>query len=295
MVVAARLSLSFPVLFSAVPLWAIDFEASRKLRRLRRCRFSDGGICSNFPIHLFDAAVPKWPTFGISLAPRNIWRDKPLWLPEFHNQGRGDSWYRFDDKRSFKTGKKIPPLDRLVGFIASIVYSAKDWNDKTAMRMPGVRDRVIHIYLEPGEGGLNLKMGSNDIMNLARTYGQPAGKALVEKFINRCNGNAWNEHRWVRFNTYLVGMRERIEALTTAAELAGHSKPLSRQILGAKKIPPLREKDLAKEKTLSDTQADDLEKLLAALRDLESKFAESETSQPYKPVPTPSLRIRPPF
>jgi len=138
-------------------------------------------------------------------------------------------------------------------------------------------------------------MGSNDIMNLARTYGQPAGKALVEKFINRCNGNAWNEHRWVRFNTYLVGMRERIEALTTAAELAGHGKPLSRQILEAKKIPPLREKDLAKEKTLSDTQADDLEKLLAALRDLESKFAESETSQPYKPVPTPSLRIRPPL
>ena len=75
-VVATRLSLSFPVLFSAVPLWAIDHEPALENRRLRRCWFSDGGICSNFPIHLFDSAIPGWPTFGISLAPRSIFRRK---------------------------------------------------------------------------------------------------------------------------------------------------------------------------------------------------------------------------
>ncbi|MEN3033093.1 hypothetical protein PWG68_20400, partial [Chromobacterium amazonense] len=90
-------SLSFPLLISAVPL----HEPSRRERRceptapaadpehnvadsmegltsagqacgpvitaFRICWFSDGGISSNFPIHLFDAALPRWPTFAINL------------------------------------------------------------------------------------------------------------------------------------------------------------------------------------------------------------------------------------
>ena len=298
-VVAARLSLSFPVLFSAVPLWAIDYEAGGKDRTLRRCRFSDGGICSNFPIHLFDAAIPEWPTFGISLGIRNIWRADPVWLPEFHFDGRGDGWYRFDDKKTATNRRAIPALDRLVGFFAAIVFSAKDWNDKTTMRMPGVRDRVVHIFLDADEGGLNLKLTRDRIMELATKYGQPAGKALVEKFINPSPGNPpskkWNEHRWVRFNTFLVGLRERIEALRVAAEYAGHGKPLSRQILEARSIPPLQEKVPAREKSLSEPEADDLETLLAALKELELTFAQAEIPQPYKPVPTPSLHIRSPL
>ena len=54
--VAARLSLSFPVLFKAVPLWVVPGA-----RAPYRCWFSDGGICANFPIHLFDAVLPRWP------------------------------------------------------------------------------------------------------------------------------------------------------------------------------------------------------------------------------------------
>jgi hypothetical protein len=56
-VVAARMSLSFPLLFSAIPLYAVDW--SRKVNQqakregtaphLDRCWFSDGGIGSNFP------------------------------------------------------------------------------------------------------------------------------------------------------------------------------------------------------------------------------------------------------
>ena len=66
-VVAARLSLSYPLLFSAVPLWAIDYEREEGQRELKRCLFTDGGVSSNFPIHLFDAALPRWPTFGMWL------------------------------------------------------------------------------------------------------------------------------------------------------------------------------------------------------------------------------------
>ena len=79
LVMAARLSLSFPVLLSAVPLYTIKRSAfaSRKKDGVvslvdpdvdLECHwFSDGGISSNFPIHFFDTWFPFRPTFGINL------------------------------------------------------------------------------------------------------------------------------------------------------------------------------------------------------------------------------------
>jgi hypothetical protein len=291
-VVAARLSLSFPVLFSAVPLWAIDYEPrSKDERRLRKCWFSDGGICSNFPIHLFDAAVPRWPTFGISLAPRSrYWSDEPVWLSRYHSQGRGDAWDRFDDEPSL--------WDRLLGFALSILWSAKDWNDKTSMRMPGVRDRVVHVAMKKAEGGLNLDLTGAAILKLARDYGLPAGKALVDKFIGPAPGNppsrGWNEHRWVRFNTLVDALRERIEGITLAADHSGYAKPLSAQIAQAKLEPPLAESH-GSGKVLTAAQSDALLDALGALKVLEAKLAQAATPQPYKPRPTPTMHIRPPL
>ena len=105
-VVAARLSLSFPLLFSAVPVWAIDYEAPRPKRCLKRCQLSDGGVSSNFPIHLFDAALPGWPTFGLWLDRRNPhWPDERVWLPYLHGQGWADSWNRFDPEARWKAAR----------------------------------------------------------------------------------------------------------------------------------------------------------------------------------------------
>src|SRR5262249_49245321 len=93
----------FPLLISAVPLWSIDWSRTKNeearnawedwLKRqdntwdsirdhpdrwqgipaqrphAGRCWFSDGGITSNFPVHLFDAPIPRWPTFVINLRP----------------------------------------------------------------------------------------------------------------------------------------------------------------------------------------------------------------------------------
>src|SRR5216683_1620455 len=71
-IVAIRMSLSFPILLCAVPLYAIDFTLQRNFKKPKseptlaeRCWFSDGGISSNFPIHFFDSPLPRWPTFGI--------------------------------------------------------------------------------------------------------------------------------------------------------------------------------------------------------------------------------------
>jgi predicted acylesterase/phospholipase RssA len=68
-VFAARLSLSFPVLLSAVPLMTPDFAKARSGSPipLRRVWFSDGGLTSNFPIHFFDSPIPSRPTFCLNL------------------------------------------------------------------------------------------------------------------------------------------------------------------------------------------------------------------------------------
>src|ERR1051325_4584550 len=66
-VVAARMSLSFPVLFTLVPLYAVDFTRPKEKRDYERCWFIDGGLSSNFPMSLFDQPFPRWPTFGINL------------------------------------------------------------------------------------------------------------------------------------------------------------------------------------------------------------------------------------
>jgi len=278
-VVAARLSLSFPLLFGAIPLWAIDDE--REGAPVARCRFSDGGICSNFPIHLFDGAVPEWPTFGIHLIAKTPWR-YTVWLPQRHDQGRHDAWYRFDDGDSELS---------LGGFLSAIAYSAKDWNDKTAMRMPGVRDRVVQIALDSG-GSLNLKLTPRDMQKLAR-WGRRAGRTLVRRFIDEASnapGRGGGEHRWVRFHTFLTGLRERIELIRDATERRVYGQPLAEQIEDATLGAPLDG-----EVPIPPPQADDLKTLLALLHELEATFARASLPQPYKPVPKPSLHIRAPL
>ncbi|MDN5570738.1 MAG: patatin-like phospholipase family protein, partial [Propionibacteriaceae bacterium] len=80
-VVSVRLSVSFPLLVSAVPLWTLDRRSARTTEAVTALRagevgcdpefcevwFSDGGFTSNFPVHLFDEALPTRPTFAINL------------------------------------------------------------------------------------------------------------------------------------------------------------------------------------------------------------------------------------
>ncbi len=151
LIVAARMSLSFPGLISAVPLWQRDFtlEEAEK-NKLRRCLFSDGGLSSNFPIHFFDKLLPNTPTFAISLDAFNKKSAKkdPVWLPQ-----------------SARSGINLPiqPIDGIFGFVMRLIDSAKDWQDNLQSTLPGYRERIVHIVLKSDEGGLNLAMDqSND-------------------------------------------------------------------------------------------------------------------------------------
>jgi len=196
-IVGTRMSLSFPLLLSAVPLWAMDYEVPEEKRKLETCWFSDGGISSDFPVHFFDSPLPGWPTFAINLRslPAPPTPDEEVWMPGDNSKGREESWNRFEPAG-------------VIGFVWAIIEAMQNWADNTQMRLPGYRDRVAHIGLGPMEGGLNLAMERDLILALSKR-GAKAGEELVARFTpgsdRRLN---WENHRWVRFRSMLALLEE---------------------------------------------------------------------------------------
>jgi predicted acylesterase/phospholipase RssA len=252
-ILAARMSLAFPLLLSAVELHAIDrsrdaaladdgvdadedassddvpaavgssthvpaaADKSSEERHPEPCWFSDGGLSSNFPIHLFDGPLPRWPTFGLNLGSfDNEKRDydannqrNNVWMPQKNSQGLSERWSRF-------TG--------LTGFLGALFNAAKDWNDNLAMKMPGYRDRIATVKLRGVEGGLNLDMDGTLIAELAKR-GSAAGQLLVERFAKPSTGEFvrgmdWENQRIVRFRATMASLQRYLHNFTRAYDTA---------------------------------------------------------------------------
>ncbi len=168
----ARMSLSFPGLIRAVPLYRRDFGVKtldNPKGEIRRCLFSDGGISSNFPVHMFDRLLPSRPTFGIALA---------TWERARHKSRRVKMMPRFMQTMDVP----VRNITSVGGFAMSIVNSAKDWQDTLTTQLPGYSDRIVEVRLDPKkEGGLNLTMDKPTIKKLTR-LGCLAGRKLVTRF-----------------------------------------------------------------------------------------------------------------
>jgi predicted acylesterase/phospholipase RssA len=185
--VATRMSLSFPLLFKAIPLWADDHEYFRVMeglggkpeRLLRRLWMSDGGISSNFPIHMFDAPLPTRPTFAFSL---DALRCAP---------GAVQSRVLLPSDTMTGLGVQIHDIKSLAGFAGQVFYSAKDWQDQLLSGITGQRERIARIFLAPDEGGLNLEMAPQVSRSLM-SYGLSAGKVFTSGQFS------FDEHCWRR-------------------------------------------------------------------------------------------------
>lgn len=177
-IVAVRMTLSFPVLISAVPLFAID--RSSKPQRPVRCWFSDGGISSNFPIHFFDSLWPNRPTFGVSLGP--------------YPAGREDQHVYLRSPRG-TAQPRVRATESLQGFLAAMVDTLQNWSDEGQSTLPGYRDRIVEVRHTSREGGMNLNMGRAEIMSMC-LRGYLAAKAL--------EGFEFDHHRWARYRTAMA-------------------------------------------------------------------------------------------
>ena len=68
---------------------------------------------------------------------------------------------------------------RFGGFFSAILGAMQNWNDNALSRMPGVRDRIARVRLQPTEGGLNLNMEGGVIQAVAEPWRSPDGFEVV--------------------------------------------------------------------------------------------------------------------
>jgi predicted acylesterase/phospholipase RssA len=280
---AARMSLSFPLLFAAVPLWAIDYQHPREKREFQRCIFSDGGISSNFPMHLFDGLVPQWPTFGIDLEPEIQGLPGDTFLPSSYMGGIADRWTRFDETEN-------KSATRMGGFFMSIAAAMQNWNDNTQARSAGVRDRVVRVRLAKNEGGMNLNMPNEVIKSVAKKGGEGADK-IVSRFLSSQPADGWDGwsfQRWSRLDVFLYSLTQKIGGLKRAlGPSVPHAKSYDQlKIQGAVSAPP------GHKAPLTEAQIRALDNLTTALDHAAIVFAESASGYPNEPLPEPELRAR---
>jgi predicted acylesterase/phospholipase RssA len=249
--IGARMSLSFPFLLSAVPLWSANVTRKNKAGKieLERCWFSDGGLTSNFPIHFFDSPLPSRPTFGINLVPESVaigdqsaaGADKgvvsglkpggkalsktaPGWdkiyMPSTNSSGIGSA-ARFNQ------------FADIIGFFGALFDTARNWADTELMAMPGYRDRIVHVALAEDEGGLNLNM-PKEIIDLIGERGERAGELLTARFAldpkpDPQSGKAiwltWDNHRWVRFRSFMAALEDTLRRFRNGWEQSSQASP----------------------------------------------------------------------
>jgi predicted acylesterase/phospholipase RssA len=197
-VVAARLSLSFPGLISAVPLYRIDYSREREAdRRPIRCWFSDGGITSNFPVHFFDSLWPNRPTFALDLS---------AYHPDHPDR---DVYYGGPTLREPRT-KQIRTVQ---GFFSAILDTMQSWADDAQAALPGYRDRIVEVHLRDDEGGMSLAMPPETVRSAARR-GQAATAELAARFD-------LDQHRWTRYLTAMGELQEVIARMQASYDAAG--------------------------------------------------------------------------
>ncbi|MDP9105676.1 MAG: patatin-like phospholipase family protein [Candidatus Eremiobacteraeota bacterium] len=211
-VVAARMSLSFPLLLSAVPLYAPPLAGSDiAADDLKRVWFSDGGLTSNMPIHLFDAPLPRWPTFALDLlgtgpqpGAATVAPDAPL-EPFLESTLRADAvepWERLDVDADGTRGD-------LLAFASAILDTTRTWRDRILGRLPGYADRTVGIRLNSNEGGVNLNMDAKTIQRMVHR-GERAANLLIEKFAPDAPADSdwWVGHRWTRYRATMAAVSD---------------------------------------------------------------------------------------
>lgn len=247
-IVAARMSLSFPLLISAVPLYTIKQSVFHDRSHkpvvpsgpddLHRNWFSDGGICSNFPIHFFDAWLPLRPTFGINLMslPQEMFDDPGRLNSELKSSGDPDQMdaeeHMHQPEDAISRAIWLPPanvastpewtdLSSLFDFVKAIFSSAQNYRDTTQAMLPSYRERIVQVRFAPNEGGLNLAMDSSTIETI-----QQKGEKAAEKILDYFQ---FPHHQWVRFQVLMALLERQLKELEDALRDGNYEQMIAEQ------------------------------------------------------------------
>lgn len=178
-ILAVRMSLSFPFLFTTTKLYLHN----KGDELVKEIEFSDGGITSNFPIHFFDNVWPRRPTFAITLTRTDCGHENNL-APRFLKDSRVCSAKRIED---------------VGGFVMALLTTMQEWTDNQQSELRSATQRIVQIPLTEEEGGLNLMMEAPVIKRLT-IRGEEAGQVFADF--------DWNQHRWTRYVSSIISFAE---------------------------------------------------------------------------------------
>jgi hypothetical protein len=307
-IVPVRMAIGFPVLLSTVPLYTISETALVRLKEnpagslteedLQRNLFSDGGICSNFPIHFFDAWLPRRPTFGINLT--SVYEEVDRGAAEGETAAFSASDTVADASSTqatdTRTGRIKSPTEPwlprpddpdsrewtsfkgLVGFFGAILATAMNYRDTMQSRLPSYQERVVQVPLRAQEGGLNLDMEPEVIETISRR-GKRAGEMLLSFDFDR--------HRWVRLRVLLGELEKQLEGTREALRSVIDEDLVEVQLAGGF---PYHFEDNQKRRS------EDAKELLRRLEEL-VEYLDRRPGDRFPPIPNedpqPALRITP--
>lgn len=262
---------------------------------LKRNWFSDGGICSNFPIHFFDAWLPSRPTFGVNLTSQlakgvpqggtmaGTIKENSSVAPKCAGQREKpapDGAYG-DDVYLPKPNDILPPEWIEIGefgkFLEMIFRTAQNYRDNMQSLLPSYRERIVQIRLTDDEGGLNLNMGQ-EVIKAVVEKGDKAGGLLT--------GFNLPSHQWVRFRVLMRQMEKSLYSLREAiAPGSFYEETLKNRPLNP--AYPYRRDDL----WLNNAQQrlDDLGRVIDTIRKMNPEVLFADAA----PLPEPVFRVTP--
>lgn len=316
-VVAMRLSLSFPILLGAIPLYTIKPSAIKAIKQdsnqqlqesdVQLNWFSDGGICDNFPIEFFDIWLPTRPTFGIILTSMPTKKfvgaqGQPAFAEAPDQSGRKMFSKDFfsapipNDKSSipedipdiYLPRADAPPnsqwqqLEGTWAFLSAILSTGLGWYRTLQTNLPSYRDRIVQIRLSDAEDGLHINMPQEVIERLVTRGGQ-AGDLLIPGSDSK-NFN-FAHHEWVRYRILMAKLEENFKEMRKTLQDPLLRQPLAQPIKDSPYPPP-------------PSDADWLPDANKRLRELEALLAKWQSRRPDlfskdEPQPQTALRVTP--
>jgi hypothetical protein len=158
------------------------------------------------------------------------------------------------------------------------------------LEVPGYRDRVVHIYVNKDEGGLNLDMPCAYITRLS-LRGKYAGKRLAERFADPASSHplSWVNHRWVRYRTTMGVLEAMLKKLRESYTYEQPDKVTYDTLINRAHdvSPDAYHWQTREQQKFAHKMTADLVRLIERWEGNESKFASGA------PEPQPELRIRP--